>query len=243
MNKTPEEIEKTQSEFEEMEQAREETVIDPGTYNFDYFERGPVCGISGYMNYGWMPEMTMRMAHYLIQGLGIERNHKVLDFGCAKGFLVRAFRVLDYDAHGVDVSEYAIKNVDVEVDEYCSLILGTRDPHLFRRDYDWMIAKDVFEHVSESDLRILMERANAHVKKMFIAVPLAADDDSGKYVIPEYDRDVTHVIAKTMDWWHRLFEDEGWTVELSDYTFDGCKENWTSSWEKGNGFFILSSGK
>jgi cyclopropane fatty-acyl-phospholipid synthase-like methyltransferase len=52
------------------------------------------------MNYSWMPELTIRMAHHLIQQLPIRSAETVLDYGCAKGFLVRALRILDIDAHG-----------------------------------------------------------------------------------------------------------------------------------------------
>ena len=77
-------------------------------YNRDYYESGIENGISGYRNYRWMPELTIRMAHCLIQDLSIDKSHSVLDYGCAKGFLVKALRLLDIDAFGLDVSEYAI---------------------------------------------------------------------------------------------------------------------------------------
>ncbi|MBU1033305.1 class I SAM-dependent methyltransferase [Patescibacteria group bacterium] len=211
----------------------------PEQYNETYFESGLVAGVSGYMNFGWLPEMTIRMAHKFITGLPISRQETVLDFGCAKGFLVKALRLLDIKAHGADVSEYAIKHVPSEVKEYCHLISGCADERLFERSYDWLLAKDVFEHLNEADMRLLLRRSRPHVKKMFAAIPLAADNESGKYIVPAYDLDVTHSIAKTKDWWADLFKSEGWNVESFNHNFDGCKENWRK-WEEGNGFFIVS---
>lgn len=217
------------------------TVPTPAMYNHDYFECGPAAGVSSYMNYSWMPELTIRMAHFIISRLPIRPDETVLDYGCAKGFLVKALRLLGIDAYGVDVSAYAIAHSDAEVRDYCALVGGCDDPDIFIRPYDWMIAKDVFEHIPEEGLRQLLTGGVGRVRRIFAAIPLAADDHSGKYIIPEYDRDVTHVVAKTGEWWQGLFEDCGWKVEAFSNTFEGCKENWTSRWAHGNGFIVAQS--
>lgn len=213
--------------------------VDPTTYDEDYYERGPVLGISGYQNYSWMPELTIRMAHKLVMELPIRPGESVLDLGCAKGFLVKALRILDVDATGVDVSKYAIAHADGEVREYCRHINGSQDPALFTQEYDWMLAKDVFEHLVPDDLYDLLRRTRDHVKKIFVAVPLSADDDSGKYIVPQYDQDITHRIAKSMRWWTRVFEQQGWHMVRASHEFPGCKENWTRAWPNANGFFVV----
>ena len=213
--------------------------VDPATYDEDYFERGPILGISGYQNYSWMPELTIRMAHKLVLELPIRPGQSVLDFGCAKGFLVKALRILDVDATGVDVSAYAIAHADGAVREHCRRIRDVHDPALFAGHHDWMLAKDVFEHLVPEDLAALLQRARGHVDRIFIAVPLAADDESGKYIVAQYDQDVTHRIAKSMAWWTRLFEQQGWRVVRAAHVFPGCKENWTKAWPESNGFFVI----
>ena len=209
-------------------------------YNEEYFERGLVTGVSGYMNYGWMPELTIRMAHFYVMNLPIQINHKVLDFGCAKGYMVKSLRLLDVEAYGVDISEYAISNCDTQVNKFCKKIDGLEDPSLFDKQYDWMIAKDVFEHISENNLRLLLKRSLEKVNKIFAIIPLAAENNSGKYIINEYDFDKTHIIAKTKDWWINLFSEMGWTLEIFSYNFRGCKENWTTVFPEGNGFFVIT---
>lgn len=214
--------------------------ITSDTYDEDYFERGVIVGKSGYMNYSWMPELTIRMAHFLIMNLGISRNDTVLDFGCAKGFLVKALRLLGINAEGVDLSRYAIENVDAAVRNHCRLISGSDDPQCFRSNYDLMIMKDVLEHVPEEDLRILLPLARNHCGRIFAAIPLAADDTSNSFIIPEYNKDVTHVTAKSVNWWWELFESSGWHVDQFSHTFTGMKQNWTDAFSKGNAFFTIS---
>ena len=214
----------------------------PSRYDEDYFERGLVTGLSSYMNYSWMPELTIRMAHYMALELEFSREDRILDFGCAKGFLVKALRILDYNAYGVDVSNYAIQHADRDISKYCKSISGCDDPILFKMNCDWLIAKDVFEHLSEIELRALLKRFIGNIENIFAAIPLAANDCSNKYISKEYDRDVTHVLAKSMSWWEDLFLEEGWLVVNAENEFPGCKENWTSKHANGNGFFILKNG-
>lgn len=204
--------------------------VPASRYDEDYFEHGPIAGVSGYMNYSWMPERTLRMAHHLIQELPITKGQRVLDFGCAKGFLVKALRILDVEAWGVDVSEYAIAHADAEVREFCHRG-WPRDQR-----FEWMVAKDVFEHLTEEELIHILGLARANVERMFIAVPLG---DGERFTVPAYDADVTHRLAKTKEWWHEVFEKSGWIVNRYAFTFPGCKDDWTARYPKGNGFFVL----
>ncbi len=213
----------------------------PRRYDEEYFERGVVSGVSCYMNYRWMPELTLRMTHFIIRELGIQEHQRVLDFGCAKGYLVKAFRVLGIDAYGVDVSSYAISQVPTDVVPFCREISGCADPGCFERHYDWVIAKDVFEHIPEADLRLVLTAGLSYASNMFVAVPLAADDYVNRFIIPAYDNDLTHIVMKSSKWWHNLFAECGWHVARFDHQFKGVKENWTSAWPEGNGFYILTS--
>src|SRR5437870_13556529 len=46
---------------------------------------------------------------------------KVLDVGCAKGFLVECLRDRGVEAYGFDISEYAISQVRRDVRPYCKV--------------------------------------------------------------------------------------------------------------------------
>jgi SAM-dependent methyltransferase len=218
---------------------RENQAVDPRTYDEDYFEHGVQTQKSGYQNYSWLPELTIKMAHHLIQLLPIKHGEKVLDYGCAKGFLVKALRLLDVDAYGVDVSDYAIDRVDPQVRGLCTRIAGPQDTLCFNRDYDWLVSKDVFEHLTEPQLVELLQGARGRIKHMFSAIPIGRDDGTG-FVIPEYDRDVTHVTVRPLHWWITLFQENGWNVDSATHSFRGVKDSWTAAWPHGNAFFVLS---
>jgi len=140
---------------------------DGSEFNEDYFLRGKELGISGYENYRWLPDLTIPMAARIVCHLDIKKTHTVLDFGCARGYTVKAMRRLGYEAWGYDVSQWALANADESVKQY----LIANESALFKKSFDWVIAKDVLEHVENVKCAIiaLMEMAKVGV---FVVVPL-----------------------------------------------------------------------
>ena len=210
---------------------------DQVRYDRDYFENGIALGVSLYENYRWLPELTMRMAHFMVKRLEIEEGRRVLDLGCAKGYLVKALRLLNINAFGCDISEYAIQMADSEVKSYCRLS-HTSDSIPFPDDwyFDWVIAKDVFEHIEEETLKRVLARLHGCSKRLFVVVPLG---DNGRFVIPEYNQDETHVLARSARWWRRFFYAQGWFTNDFRHAMTALKENWARRYPQGNGLFML----
>lgn len=197
----------------------------------DYYERGVECCLSCYENYRWLPELTIPMCERLIEHLGIEKHECILDFGCAKGYMVRAFRMLGYRAAGVDISPYAIAQADAETRQYLYLA-GDKFAKL---DADWTICKDVLEHLDEVECLAALRHIRGHSKKLFVAVPLG---NNGVYTIPEMEKDITHKIRRPAWWWSAICEEAGWKVSSNTFSMRGVKENWTRAHPFGNSFII-----
>ena len=202
------------------------------TFDEDYFERGIETGKSLYTNYRWEPELTIPMAMTYVDHLPLGRFDNILDFGCAKGFVVKALRLLNRNAWGCDISNYAIKNADPSVKDYVRHCNGKLP---FDEKFEWVIAKDVFEHIKEDDLNRLLIHLRPLAKQMFVIVPLGKDD---KYIVPAYHLDKTHKLAKTVGWWENHFVLAGWYVKQFEYRVRGIKDNW-ELYREGNGFFIV----
>lgn len=207
-------------------------------YDEVYYERGVEAGVSGYSNYRWMPELTIPMAMTVIDTLGIRREQSVLDFGCAKGFVVRALRMLRRDAWGVDISPYAIEQTDPSVMQHCHLIEDLRrwsGPTHF----DFALAKDVLEHVPYEAIDDVLGGLGERSGTLMVVVPLG---DGRRYVIDAYERDVTHVVREPAEWWaDRLrahFANVTWT-----YKIEGIKDNWRLVHPEGNAILIASHRK
>lgn len=208
-------------------------------YDADYFLRGKQTGKSLYEDYRWIPGLTIPMAQIIANHCGIKKGDHILDFGCARGYVVKALRLLGYEAYGTDISKWAVENADEEIKPYIScsadklpIDSATWNGHSTVMGFDWIIAKDVLEHIPYVSYTIT-NLMNAAAKGVFAVVPLSLFDSSA-YVIEEYETDVTHIQRLTLNTWLERFIRPGWSVEAS-YRMIGVKDNY-AQYERGNGF-------
>jgi 2-polyprenyl-3-methyl-5-hydroxy-6-metoxy-1,4-benzoquinol methylase len=194
-----------------------------------YFEDGVRNRVSAYENYRWMPERTIREASSIINNIPFDN---VLDYGCAKGFMVYAMRLLGKEAFGVDVSDYAVKNSHPKVRDYLSVIRSAED---IKGGWDLIIAKDVLEHIPKELLPETLAAFRRRCKHLFVAVPLG---DGRRYRIREYEMDVTHIIREPEEWWLTTIVEAGFKIKYFDYQFHHLKENWTTNHPHGNAFIV-----
>ncbi|PIR26677.1 MAG: methyltransferase [Deltaproteobacteria bacterium CG_4_10_14_0_2_um_filter_43_8] len=80
-------------------------------YGEMYFDGPREYGYGGYHYDGrWQP-----VAKDIINHFGLKPGDRVLDIGCAKGFLVKDLCALGIDAYGLDISSYALMHCEPEV--------------------------------------------------------------------------------------------------------------------------------
>ena len=208
--------------------------INPARFDADYFEHGKQLGLSCYENYRWLPALTIPMVAALIKQLGIRRTDTILDFGCAKGFVTKAFRMLGHDCKGCDISEYALDRADEITREHLCLVTGGAIPR--RPDgkaWDWIIAKDVLEHLTHDQIDYTLAEFAAGACNVFAAVPLG---DGARFVIPEMEHDVTHVTREPLQWWEDRFRRHGFDRVSGRHEMRGIKQHWVDDYPLGNGF-------
>ena len=76
-----------------------------------YFDGERKYGYGGYKYDGrWQG-----VAKDIIKHFNLKKGSKVLDVGCAKGYLVRDLLDQGIDAYGIDISRYALENADKKV--------------------------------------------------------------------------------------------------------------------------------
>ena len=225
-------------------------------FDENYFQNGLKTGQSLYDRYRWMPELTLSMAMDMIDYLGITKQHTVLDYGCSRGYLVKALQLLHRIAYGVDISEYAINNCDPDIikcvgriepmgdditaDHRLHMNSTTKDLQIpWPEVFDFIISKDVLEHVPHETIEATIEMIAKQCKIAFFIIPLG---DHGKYRIPAYEADTTHVIRENENWWELLFT-KHFHIQYLSYQVGNIKNNWYPIHKKGNAFFTLISRK
>lgn len=130
---------------------------------------------------------------------------RVLDLGCNKGLLVKAFRELKIDSYGCDISHEALISSPIEIRKYLKLLDITIDKLPFdNKEFDLITMLDVVEHLSNFDLilsevhRVLKTRG-----LLYISTPSPLTNI--------YCDDPTHINVHSKSFWINLFEKHGFT--------------------------------
>ncbi|HXZ67320.1 MAG TPA: methyltransferase domain-containing protein [Alphaproteobacteria bacterium] len=103
---------KTKRNIQKRAEAKDPQVIAIAKQYGEMYWDGPrEYGYGGYRDDGrWHPVARDIIAHF-----GLKPGSRVLDIGCGKGFLVKAFLAQNMDAFGLDISLYALMHCAPEV--------------------------------------------------------------------------------------------------------------------------------
>jgi SAM-dependent methyltransferase len=136
------------------------------------------------------------IADHIVKHIGPK---KVLDAGCAKGFLVEALRDRGVEAYGIDLSEYAIGEVRRDIRPYCrAASLVEPLPERF----DLIVCIEVLEHISEE------------IGKKVIANLCKSTDDILFSSTPDDFTEATHVNVQPRSYWSALFSEQGFDLDV-----------------------------
>lgn len=114
-------------------------------FGYEYFDGDRLLGYGGYY---YHPKYWTKTARRFIQHYGLKAGSRVLDVGCAKGFLL-------YDLHrlcpglevaGLDISQYAIDNAKSEVKPWLSQGTATTLP-FEDRSFDLVVSISTLSHL------------------------------------------------------------------------------------------------
>ncbi len=142
----------------------------------------------------------------ILDGLGVGRQARLLDFGCACGFLASGLASQGYQVCGHDVSEWAI--------EYGRLlgIAGlTTDPRVCGpgRLHEVVTALDTLEHLRLAEIEQFL--AGVKTSWLVVRIPIAAEP-GGPFVLEKSRNDPTHVTCLTRKEWLALLARHGYAV-------------------------------
>lgn len=107
----------------------------------------------GYGGYQYNPKYWQQVVPTFQKYYGLTAGSRVLDVGCAKGFMVYDFQRLipGLDIRGVDISEYAIENAKAEVKEITS-IADARELPFEDDSFDLVISINTLHNLDGDDL-------------------------------------------------------------------------------------------
>jgi SAM-dependent methyltransferase len=173
-----------------------ETLEELGSiYDANYYKHG--CGPFPYdrTEPHWA-RFFGQIAARLIESL---KPRRVLDAGCAMGFLVEAFWDRGVEAWGIDISPFAIENVRRDMREYCRVASISTD---IEGTYDLITCIEVLEHMRESDAQEAIRRICAATDTiLFSSTPTDLTEP-------------THFNVRPLLYWMRSFQENGFAPDL-----------------------------
>jgi GT2 family glycosyltransferase/SAM-dependent methyltransferase len=146
--------------------------------------------------YSQWTEFFATIAEHILADI---KPRRVLDVGCAKGFLVEALRDRGVEAFGIDISEYAIGEIRPDIQPYCRVRSATEP---FDGRYDLITCIEVVEHLSDEDGR----RAIANICRSTEDVLFSS--------APDDFTEPTHVNVLPRSRWIERFAEHGFHLDV-----------------------------
>ena len=127
---------------------------------------------------------------------------KLLDYGCALGFLVKSFRELGYNCDAYDISKWTKAQCIKRGIEYIEFK---------KSNYDLMLCLDVLEHMTNEQIKDLFNT----IQSTHILVRIPCSTNGGKsFHLDISNNDPTHINCKNKQEWFKLFETMGYTNRI-----------------------------
>ena len=125
---------------------------------------------------------------------------RVMDIGCAKGFLVEHLRDSGVEAYGIDISPYAISEVRADIKPYCRVISATKP---LQEQYDLITFIEVAEHLSEEEARQTIKHICLHTNKVLFSST------------PDDFTEPTHINVQPPYYWLAIFAEHGFYPDIN----------------------------
>ncbi len=203
-------------------------------FDESYFQDGSKRG-TAYANYRETARDSKIFREIAQAAFDVFQPKRVLDVGCATGAIVRRLNELGCEAHGIDVSEWAVANA-----EHPNVRLASADNLPYPDGYfDLVMSCHSMEHLPDSVLdRSLKEITRVCSKFMFHMLPMVGTPPytgDPETVREQLRKDPTHQQLHSKEWWIRSFEDLGCVQVPAPILF----KNESANAELSTGQFLL----
>jgi 2-polyprenyl-3-methyl-5-hydroxy-6-metoxy-1,4-benzoquinol methylase len=131
------------------------------TYDEAYYVGGAAGGYSDYPKTAYAHESAQARAERLIARFNLSVNESVLIVGCAYGFLVEALAELSIDAHGIDISEFAVSQA-----KSSRVQLGDARLESSFRKYDLILSENMICCLTDEETKVFCELAKKYSKRV-----------------------------------------------------------------------------
>ena len=192
-----------------------ECAIISKKFDFEYFDGDRKYGYGGFRYDGrWLAVAKAMIEHY-----DLKPGMRILDIGCAKGFLVHDFmKVLPgSEANGIDISDYAISNAMPEVKDRLKVGSAVKLPYP-DKSFDLVISLNTLHNLRLPELEKALKEIERVGKQHKYVVNDSYRNDHEKVNLMYWQ--LTCECFFTPEEWEWVFERCGYTGDYGCIFFD-----------------------
>jgi ubiquinone/menaquinone biosynthesis C-methylase UbiE len=135
----------------------------------EYFDGDRIYGYGGY---GYHPRFWTDTVKHIKEVYRLPADARVLDVGCAKGFMMHDFKLImpDMEIQGVDISEYAIEHAIDSMKAHVR-VADAKDLPFEDGEFDLVLAINVVHNLPQAEcVQALQEIQRVTKKDAFVMV-------------------------------------------------------------------------
>lgn len=176
-------------------------------FDVEYFDGDRLSGYGGY-NYHprfWTDTVKRFRDHY-----NLAPDAKVLDVGCAKGFMMYDFRLLmpELNIQGVDVSPYALDHAKEEVKDLIT-VANAKDLPFEDNEFDLVICINAIHNLAHDECKqAFREIERVSRGNSFVMNDAWRNESEHQSML---DWNLTALTYMHADDWKKLFDEVGYT--------------------------------
>jgi len=175
-----------------------------------YFDGDRLFGYGGYY---YDPKFWSEVASDIISHYNLKSGNKVLDVGCAKGFLLHDLKkhIPKLEVHGLDFSQYAINNSIKDIRPFLKIGSAVELPYP-DNEFDLVLSINTLSELKDSDCRAALREINRVSKKHSFITLNTWNSESERQAFQKWNLTAISNHSKH-DWKKILYEEQC----MSDY--------------------------
>ena len=160
-----------------------------------YFDGDRKYGYGGYFYDGRWKSVVRKFIKYY----KLKKKDKILDIGCAKGFLVKDFIDKGIDAYGLDISKYALSQAPKKIKKKIFLGNATRLP-FNDNTFKLVISINTLHNLDKNEFKSALKEINRVSNKFsFIQIDAYKNENEKKLFLNWVLTAKTHMFTKEWD--------------------------------------------
>ena len=171
----------------------------------------------GYGGYSYNSKYFTGVVEDMRDYYGLTSESKVLDIGCAKGFMLFDFKKIipGITIRGIDISNYAIENAIPEIKEYVNVGNVKNLSEFKDKEYDLVTAITTVHNLNLEDCKQALREIERVGKNAFITVDAWKNEKEKERM---YAWNLTALTYMHVDDWKALFDEVSYTGDYYWFT-------------------------